>query len=94
MKKEILFFLIDIEFEMFFKILCKIGCILFFFVWGKDLQKGDRSIGVCIKRIRFLRNMLVYINGIVDDDEFEYYWVELWDVIVLIEEGLIGGNKY
>lgn len=38
--------------------------------------------------------MLVYINGIVDDDEFEYYWVELWDVIVLIEEGLIGGDEY
>lgn len=37
MKKEILFFLIDIEFDMFFKILCKISCILFFFVWGKDL---------------------------------------------------------
>lgn len=38
--------------------------------------------------------MLAHTNGTVEDDEFEYYWAELRDAIVLIEEGLIGGNKY
>lgn len=94
MKKQIPLSLTDIEFEMLFKILRKIGRIPFSSAWGKDPQKGDRSIGACIKRIRFLTNMLAHTNGTVDDDEFEYYWAELRDAIVLIEEGLIGGDEY
>lgn len=94
MKKEIPLSLTDIEFDMLFKILRKISRIPFSSAWGKDPQKGDRSIGACIKRIQFLRNMLAHTNGTVDDDEFEYYWAELRDAIVLIEEGLIGGDEY
>lgn len=94
MKKEIPLSFTDIEFEMLYKILREIGRIPLSSGWGKDPQKGDKSIGACIKRIRFLRNMLAHTNGTVEDDEFEYYWAELRDAIILIEEGLIGGNKY
>lgn len=38
--------------------------------------------------------MLAHTNGIVGEDEFEYFCAELRDAVVLIEEGLIGGNKY
>lgn len=38
--------------------------------------------------------MLAHTNGIVGEDEFEYCCAELRDAVVLIEEGLIGGNKY
>lgn len=38
--------------------------------------------------------MLAHTNGIVGEDEFEYFCAELRDAVVLIKEGLIGGNKY
>lgn len=38
--------------------------------------------------------MLAHTNGIVGEDEFEYFCAELRDAVVLIEEGLIGENKY
>lgn len=38
--------------------------------------------------------MLAHTNGIVGEDEFEYFCAELRDAVVLIEEWLIGGNKY
>lgn len=38
--------------------------------------------------------MLAHTNGIVGEDEFEYFCAELRDAVVLIEEGLIGGDEY
>lgn len=38
--------------------------------------------------------MLAHTNGIEGEDEFEYFCAELRDAVVLIEEELIGGNKY
>lgn len=40
--------------------------------WGKFLKKGDKSIVVCIEKIRNERNLIFgyLIVGVIEDNEF------------------------
>lgn len=85
----------DLDFYLLYILLRNLSSLSHSSGWGNVPKKGDNSIGACIERIRFHRNMLVaHINGQVEDKEFQYYWADIQEAVSEIEKELTGGNIY
>lgn len=86
----------DLDFSLIYILLRNLSSLSHSSGWGNVPQKGDKSIGACIERIRFHRNILIAhtINGQVKDEEFHYYCADIREAVSEIEKQLIGGNVY
>lgn len=85
----------DLDLSLIYILLRNFSSLFHSSGWGNVPRKGDKSIGACIERIRFHRNMLIaHTNGQVGDEEFQYYWADIQEAVSEIEKKLIGGDVY
>lgn len=94
MKEETELSVTHMDFSLLHVLLRKICSIHFSTTLGNDPQKGERSIGACIHRIRLYRNMFLHLHRSVKEDEFEKNWDALKEDIGFLEENVLGEKKY